>query len=146
MIYKFSLKDDNGKDKIFYLTADNTTKLYRRIISTYQVMRDDITLLAEYTETKDYKYKLKKSYEKKSSKKEEKEDEKIISKAKEIFSKSRKLSGEGKSKYKEKMNFSEVVVEKEEDLYPLLKKYKKVKVYFETGEKRGTKKFYALVR
>ena len=144
MIYKFSVKDSNDKDKIFYLTADNLNQFYRRSINTYQITKDDITLLAEYEETDDYKYKLKKSYEAVEEKVEV--DDKIKSKAEKIFSKQRKLSGDSKSDYKQRMNFSEVSIEKLEDLYPLLKKYKKVKVYFEPGEKRGEKKLYSLVR
>lgn len=144
MIYKFSVKDDNNNDKIFYLTADNLSQLYRRILSTYRIMREDVKLLAEYEETDDDGYKLKKSYESNVNKSDF--GDKIVAKADKIYSKRRRLAGKGKLEYMKKNSFSEVGINTIEDLYPLIKKYKRVKVYFETGEKRGTKRYYALVK
>ena len=148
MIYYVRLLNDLGDKKTSYLTADDHNKLYRRILSTYNIPKNKVEILEEYKETDNGGYKLKKKYKvsEDPNKETEPADEKIILKAKEIFSKSRKLSGENKSDYKQRLNFSEVSIEKEEDLYPLLQKYKKVKVYFDTGKKRGDRKYYSLVK
>lgn len=141
MIYKFYIKNDDNINKLFYLTADTQSQLIRRIASTYGVAKDKITILAEY-ETDGDSYKLKKSYETKVPKK----DQKIIDNASKIFGKSRKLTGDSKIDYIKRMNFTEIDVQNETDLYPLLKKYKKVKVYFESTDKRGVYRYYALCK
>ena len=62
MIYSFNVRNEFGDEKQMYLTADNHNQLYRRILSTYGVSKDNVELLAEYKETEDYGYELVKSY------------------------------------------------------------------------------------
>ncbi len=143
MIYHFNIRNEYNEDKAFFLSADNHSQLFRRILSTYGITKDKVEILEEYEETSDWGYKLVKSSIAHLSDK----DKEIKKQAKEIFAKNSrkcepyKSEAIAKYKYKDAVNISG-----EKDLIPLLKKYKKVKVYWELTEQRGVHQYYALVK
>ena len=74
------------------------------------------------------------------------DDKVLYEKAKELFTSAGRKVDPDKTNYAKKYSFSEVRIENEKDLYPLIQKYKKIKVYWEQGEKRGQHSYYALVK
>ena len=142
MIYLVEVLNDYGEKKQFYITADDRTKLYRRISSTYGILRDRVEILAEYEETSDWGYKLSKSHKELESD----EDTKNKQKANELYRGASRKCEPYKSEAKNKYKFDVVDISSVDDIIPLLKKYKKVKVYWELGEKRGQHKYYAFVK
>lgn len=143
MVYKFSYLRDDNKEKTMYLSADTEAQLYRRALSTYGITKDNIKILAEYAPTKDLNsIKLKKEHKTSSTSCNKKDKDKVDL----IYSKLTRRCGQAKIDYIAKYSFMEVPINSKDDLYPLVKKYKRVKVYYEPGEKRGTKKLYALVK
>lgn len=141
MIYSVEILNDYGEKKQFYITADDPQKLYRRIASTYGILKDRVEILAEYEETDDWGYKLKKSHKEIVSEEETKNKQK----ANELYRKASRKCEPYKSEAKKKYGFNVVNIASVEDIIPLLKEYKKVKVYWELGEKRGEHKYYAFV-
>lgn len=123
-----------------YLSAENINQLYKRIATQYGFSKDRVTVVAEYsTEGENItlvkQYKDLKTY-----------SDKVRNKTDEVYSKLTRRCEPYKTEYINKYSFKEIPITSKEDLYPLVRDYKKVKVYFETGEKRGTKKLYALVK
>lgn len=142
MVYKFSYLRDNNKEAIMYLSADNENQLYRRASSTYAIAKDRIKILAEYESGEDLNLiTLVKNHEEATV-----YSQAIKDKVDQIYSKLTRRTGQAKIDYINKYSFKEVPIESKSDLFPLVSKYKRVKVYFEPGEKRGTKKLYALVK
>ena len=142
MIYKFSYPRPHKSDCILYLSAESETHLYRRALSIYGITNEHIKILATYEEGEDLDtVKLVETTEKPP-----KRDKKLYDKVDLIYSKLTRRTGQAKIDYIKKYSFKEIPINEKSDLLPLVKKYKKVKVYFETGEKRGTKRLYALVK
>ena len=142
MVYKFSYLRDNNKEAIMYLSADNENQLYRRASSTYAIAKDRIRILAEYESGEDLNLiTLVKNHEEATA-----YSHVVKDKVDQIYSKLTRRTGQAKIDYINKYSFKEVPITCKTDLFPLVSKYKKVKVYFEPGEKRGTKKLYALVK
>ena len=153
LIYRFTIRNSYNEDKEFYLTADTPSQLYKRILNTYGITKDNVSLLEEYEETSDWSYKLKKSHVKVTSTPKDKDSSKVttlnnevLEKAKKIFSKNSRMTEPWKSDYKERHKVREVPVSGVNDVYGLVEKYKFVKVYWEPGEKRGVHKYFALVK
>lgn len=143
MIYYFNLKNDLNELKSFYLTADNHSQLYKRIMRTYGIPKDRVEILEEYEETEDYNYRLYKSNIKHLTDK----DKELAKKAREIFANSTRKCEPYKSDYIKKYNYKDVInINSEGDLIPLLNNYKKIKVYWELTDKRGVHQYYALVK
>jgi hypothetical protein len=143
MIYSFNIITDERTTKQFYMTADNHNQLYKRILNTYGITKDNVTILEEYEETDDWKYKLVKSNITQVSD----SDKKKSDKANELFKKASRRSDKAKSEYFKKYQFKEIVnIKTPEDLIPLIESYKKIKVYWEPGEKRGQHNYYAMVK
>ena len=143
MIYSFNVRNEFNEEKHFLLTADNHTQLYKRILSTYGVTRDNVELLAEYEETPDWGYKLVKSHVAQDAKVYDKD---IKEKAKKAMADQSRMCEPWKSDYIARHKMTEFPIDSEKDLYPLIEKYKTVKVRWENGEKRGHHKYYALVK
>ena len=143
MIYSCNLITDDRKKKQFYLTADNHNQLYRRILNTYGITKNNIEIVAEYKEVGDFGYELVKTY---INPEHEDVSDKIKEKAKKIFAAQKRMCSPWKEDYMERHSMSAIDINSEEDLYPLLKQYKTIKVKWETGEKRGQHKYYALVK
>ena len=142
MVYKFSYLRDNNKESIIYLSADNENQLYRRALSTYGITKDRIKILSEYKPNNDLNsITLVKNHEKANT-----YSQKVKDKVDQIYSKLTRRCGQHKIDYINRYSFTEIPIESKNDLYPLVSKYKRVKVYFEPGDKRGTKKLYALVK
>ena len=142
MIYNCQVRNSLGETKTFFLTADNYSQLYRRIASTYRIAKYDVEILEEYEETSDWKYKLVKSNIAHISD----EDKELNKKASDLYSNASRKSEPYKSEAMKKYKYDVVPIEKIDDIVPLLKSYKKVKVYWELGEKRGQHKYYAFVK
>lgn len=144
MIYMFNILNDRGEQKKFYFTADSDNELYRRILRTYGVSKDRVTILEKLEETEDGYKKSKDTtnVQPKMSKKEQK----IIDKSNELYHKAPRRCGEAKTDYMNKYGLSEIPIGSVNDLYDIVGKYKKVKVYWETTENRGEHKYYALVK
>ena len=141
MIYSFNIRTENG-EKLFYLTEENQKKLFKRILSTYGVSKEDVEILEEYEED-GWGIKLKKSY---IDKKEKIEPEFMI-KASKMYKDAGRKDDHQKEEYKKKHKYSNIIeLESAKDLAPLLKEYKKVKVFWALGEKRGIHNYYAFVK
>ena len=140
MIYNFNIRNEFGEDKNFYLTADNTSQLYKRILSTYGTTKENVIILEEYKETDDYGYTLIKSHIGTP------EDKEKYKKAKQIFAKNARMSEPWKSDYISRHKVKEVSIEDEKGLYDLIDNYKFIKVYWKHGKKRGVHKYFALVK
>lgn len=139
MIYSFNIKTDNG-EKQFYLTADNHQKLYRRILSTYGVTKDQVEIIEEFVED-GYSYKLVKSYV------TDQIDKNLLKEANSLYKNASRRCEPYKTEYFNKYKYSEIInVETVKDIAKLLETYKKVKVYWELGEKRGQHNYYAFVK
>lgn len=135
MIYKFKC----GTNNIFYLSADTKSQLYKRVFDMYRVAKEDIEILAEYKETANWGVKLEREYTKDV-------DNNLLSKASTLFKKSIRRSEPSKTEYIKKYKFQIKDVETPEDLIPILKTYKKVKIYWDLTEKRGVHSYYALYK
>lgn len=148
MIYRFTIRNSFNENKALYLSADSVNQLYKRLLTTYGITKENVTILEEYEETDDWGYKLKKSYVKMESDKDDEPtiDEDLLEKATKIFSKNTRMTEPWKSDYKERHNVREVSVTNANDVYGLMEKYKFVKVYWEPGEKRGVHRYFALVK
>ena len=142
MIYNVQVKNSYGANKTFFMSADSKQKLYKRIMHSYSIPKEEVEILEEYEDTPDWGYKLKKSYIKHLS-----EDTKnLTSTANQLFSKAKRLSDPNKTKKVEKYNYNIIDIDTEANIVPLLEKYNTVKVYWDLGEKRGSHKYYALVK
>ena len=53
MIYSISIRNELNEDKQFYITANNISDMYKRVLSQYGIQKDRIELLEEYEETAD---------------------------------------------------------------------------------------------
>lgn len=146
MIYEFKVANSNGNVKTMLLTADTLGAFYRRIAEMYGLAKDEVSLVAEYEETENFGYKLKKSYVKTTKKK----DKKLIDKAVLLFKqgddRSKRLVEPRKSDYIKRHNFKSCPISTADDVYELLTKYKTVKVYWENGDKRGSHKYFAVYK
>lgn len=143
MIYHIQVRNSLGDFKTFFITAEDHTKLFRRVLSTYGVTKDNVEILEEYEETPDWGYKLSKSNVVQKSD----EDKELLLKANQMFSDASRKSEPYKSEAYKKYKYSSIVdIDSSVDIIPLLKSYKKVKVYWELGEKRGQHKYYAFVK
>lgn len=144
MIFNCRIRNDFNEDKTFFLTADNHSQLYKRIMSTYQIPKDRVEILEEYIETPDWGYKLHKSYISHLTN----EDISLAKKAKELFAANKRRCEPYKTDYMQRHNYLKAIdINNEKDLIPLLKEFKNIKVYWETSkEKRGSRQYYAFVK
>lgn len=143
MIYHFNIRNEFNEDKEFFLTAENHSQLYRRILSTYGIVKDRVEILEEFEETDDWGYKLVKSNIEHLTK----EDKDIAKEAKRIFLNSSRKDEPYKTDYLKKHKYLEAIdISGEKDLIPLLKDYKNIKVYWNTTDKRGVHQYYAFVK
>lgn len=145
MIYEFKVAN-SGNVKTMLLTADTLGAFYRRIADMYGLTKDEVSLVAEYEETENFGYRLKKSYVKTDKKK----DKKLIDKAVLLFKqgddRSKRLVEPRKSDYIKRHKFNSCPISTADDVYELLIKYKTVKVYWENGIKRGTHSYFAVYK
>lgn len=142
MIYSISIRNEFNEDKQFFLTAEDHSKLYKRILSTYGISRDRVEILEEYEETPDWGIKLVKSNISHLSNK----DKDNLKRALNIFNDNHCKDEPYKSKTIARCNYKVIDIENEKDIVPLLDKYKEIKVYYEHTDKRGIYKYYALVK
>jgi len=144
LIYNCSVRNDFNEDRTFFITAKSHSDLYRRIMSAYRISKDKVEILEEYEETSDYGYKLVKSNISHLTN----EDKELALKAKELFSNSKRRCEPYKTDYMQRHNYIEAInIDNEKDLIPLIEKYKKIKVYWETSKvKRGDRQYYAFVK
>lgn len=136
MIYDFTILNSRGEHKQFYITADDDKSFYRRIFDTYGALPEQVNIRKLYKETEDYYYK----------EVTKKKVDKNLDKATEAYNKASKKRGKKKEEYIKKYNFSETKITSINDVSSLMEVYKKVKVYWQPGKKRGTKEYYALVK
>lgn len=142
MIYSVQILNDYGEKKQFYMTADDHAKLYRRIASTYGIEKGRVEIIAEYEETDDWGYKLKKSHKDIVSE----EEKKFSQKANELYRNASRKCEPYKSEAIKKYGYKTIDISSVDEVISLLKEYKKVKVYWELGERRGEHKYYAFVK
>ena len=142
MIYSVNIINEFGDEKQFYITAENEDKLYRRVFNTYGVAKIGVQILAVYRETPNWGYELVKSFVDEESK----EDKEISKKANDLYKNASRKCEPYKSEAIKKYKYNVVDISSAEDIIPLLSEYKKVKVYWELGEKRGQHNYYAFVK
>ena len=143
MIYNIQIRNEFNDDKRFFLTADNHSQLYKRVLSTYGITKDKVEILEEYEETPDWGYRLIKSNIEHLTD----NDKENIKKAKEIFANNSRKCEPYKSDAFKKYKYKDIIyIDGEKDLIPLLEKYSKVKVYWELTDKRGVHRYYAFVK
>ena len=141
MVYSFLIRTESG-EKQFYMTAENHQKLYRRILSTYGISKDDVEILEEYEED-GWGIKLKKSYIDPNSK----VDPELMKIANKLFKEAGRKDEPHKTEYFKKHKYSKVFdIESSKDLVPIIEKYKKVKVYWSLGDKRGQHNYYVFAK
>ena len=141
MIYSISIRNEFNEDKQFYISANNISDMYKRILTQFGITKDKIELLEEYEETSDWGIKLVKSHIDHLSK----EDKTNIKKAKELFFNSTRKCEPYKSKAIKKYG-NVVYIKDEKDVIPLVEKYKEISIHWEPTETRGVRNYYALVR
>ena len=144
MIYSINIRNNFNEDKQMYLTAENHTKLYRRVLTSYGIPKDRVEILEEFEETPDYGYKLVKSNIAHLTD----NDKKVAQKAKELFANNKRRCEPYKTDYMIRHNYIKAInIKDEKDLIPLLNEFKNIKVYWETSkEKRGDRQYYAFVK
>ena len=143
MIYSISIRNEYNEDKQFFISAEDISKMYKRVLSTYGTTKDKIEILEEYEETPDWGVKLVKSNVSHLSS----VDKDNIKKAKEIFFNSSRKCEPYKSDAFKKYKYKDIIyIDSEKDVVPLVKKYNKVKVYWELTDTRGVHQYYAFVK
>lgn len=142
MIYRIRLRNDYNEEKDFFLTAEDHSKLYKRVLSTYGIPKNKVEILEEYKESDDWGYKLIKSNISHLTA----DDMARRNRALEIFNDNRCKDEPHKTNALERGYKIIEDINDENDILPLLDKYKKIKVYWEHTEKRGKHRYYALVK
>ena len=143
--YHLPLNEKKDKHDYVIFDFDDFSLHYNdpRLFGKMQVItKDKIKILSEYKPSDNLNsITLVKNHEEANT-----YSQKVKDKVDQIYSKLTRRCGQHKIDYINKYSFTEIPIESKNDLYPLVSKYKRVKVYFEPGDKRGTKKLYALVK
>jgi len=143
MVYNLTIINDAGIPKQFYLSGTSESDVIKRARDTYAVPPERIKVIEyhEDTGTVDINPKPIPVGEKKSKK-----DKKADDKASELYYSAKKKRGSKKSDYIKKYNFTEVKISGPDDISNYIKKYKKVKCYWEPSSERGKHQYYLLVK